>query len=45
MVYQEELLHPELQRIIDENVTIVLPDQVDKFREKIVALFEITPVL
>ncbi len=38
IVYQEELLHPELQQMIDENFTIVWPDQVDKFRKKIVAL-------
>ncbi len=38
-VYQEQFIHPDLQRMLDENFNIIWPDRVDEFRDKIVGLF------
>ncbi len=38
-VYQEQVFHPELQQMLDDNFTIIWPDRVDNFRDKIVGLF------
>ena len=39
LVYQETVLHPELQQMLDDSFTIVWPEEVNKFRTRILGMF------
>ena len=38
-VYQEQILHPDLQQMLDDNFYMVWPNELEKYRHKITGLF------
>ncbi len=38
-VYQHSIMHPELQRLLEDNFNMVQPAQVEEYRDKISAIF------